>query len=41
MVVNCILEPCGLFPHPALRATFSRVREKEMRTACGRVHGQG
>ena len=23
-----IPEPCGLFPHPALRATFSRTREK-------------
>ena len=31
MVANGIAKPCGFFPHPALRATFSRTREKRMR----------
>ena len=33
MVANCIPEPGGLFPHPALRVSFSRTREKE--SLCG------
>ncbi len=39
MVANGIPELGGLFLHPALRASFSRTREKEMRAVCGRVPG--
>ena len=33
MGANCIPEPCGLYPHPALQVTFSRTREKV--SSCG------